>query len=228
MNAILDRRNWFGLITVLGLLAFEIFNYATNQDAMAKIFGEAKFFTIPIYYLLAIAFSAIDLGGLSSTFTEEDWGHEPWWVYVATGGWLIASIVNALLTYLAILVGMALAPISQLAVVMPKVAAVYDYLPAALTIVIWLIRVMLIGSIVASTNGGRPKKKPIQRPVQQAAAPTASQAYRPMSPAPAKPQVSMHQVPVRLSGTQSSSSPGGRPSGNNQADDDDILKLIGK
>jgi len=217
----LNKRTWFGLITVLGLLAFELFNYATTQEALSTILGALSFFGFPVYYLIAIAFAAIDLGGLSSTFTEEDWSNETWWVWVSTVGWEIASVVNAALTYMSVTIAMAVAPVSQLATVMPKVQEIYTYIPAALAFVVWLVRIMLIGSIVASTNGGQKPKK--QRPIQQvAAAPTRAQAQRPMQPAPVRSPVTITQIPVgapRQSNREPSSGP------NNG--EDDVAKLLG-
>jgi len=219
---ILDKRFWFKLITLTGLAAFEIFNFATNQSAMELIFGDTQFVMIYIYNLVAIAFSAIDLGGLSSTFTEEKWPNEPWWVYVSTIAWFLASIVSGLLTYMSVAVAMTVAPVSQLAAVMPNLAAIYDFIPVAIAAVIWLIRVMLIGSAVAgSGHVSAPRPKPSTRPVHIGTQPTASQPKPAPAPAPKAPAAAQ---PGNESAPMQSIKMG--PSLTKQ-DEDDLMEMMG-
>jgi hypothetical protein len=91
------------LLALAGLILFNIYTNIDTLNALLGVtFGTAAF---------AIAVSLVDLFGLSKVITKEDsWENEPVWVYVATGIWGLAVIVD--IGFTAIWVAMRLAPVA--------------------------------------------------------------------------------------------------------------------
>lgn len=180
-------KEWiFGGIIVFGLGAFDIFNFATTQDALRSFLGDAKLLIVPIATALAIAFCAVDLGGLASIFTKEKGLGEPWYVWMLGAGWLVASMANAFLTYWAVLMGMTSAP----ALTNPKFSAeaVLNVVPVMLAITVWLIRLLIIGSMIVAGNHHRPVARPMARPAIKPGIPQPVAAQPTMrTPVPPKP-----------------------------------------
>jgi hypothetical protein len=174
-----NKRTYFGFLIVIGLLAFDLFNFATTKTSLESFIGAETILGISIAQALAIAFCAVDLGGLTSLFTSEKGIDEPWWVWMFGAGWLVASLANAALTWWAVLLGIQTAP----AIRNPLFTAeqLYTYVPAILAITVWLIRLLLVGTTIIAWDRSDPlpklKKKalpqsfpqrpPIQKPAPQ-------------------------------------------------------------
>jgi hypothetical protein len=182
-----DKRTWFGLVIVIGLIAFDIFNFATTQNALNS-FSLGSLWGIRMSIALAVAFCAIDLAGLASLFTHEKGMDEPWWVWMFGAGWLVASAVNAIGTWWAILLGMQDAP----AINNPMFTAqqLYYFVPVILALTVWLIRLLLIGSTILAWDNEqpeRPRSRPVMKSVSSGSAP-ASQRPPIQKPLPASPR----------------------------------------
>lgn len=68
----------FGLLLLVALLAFEVFNYSTTDFALTDVLGnDLKFLGIRWATILSIAFCAIDFAGVARLFTPEQGRHEP-------------------------------------------------------------------------------------------------------------------------------------------------------
>lgn len=151
-----DKRTWFSFIVLVGLFAFDLFNYATTQAALSSFITDMVF-GIGVAQVLAIAFCTADLGGLTSIFTyERGLMKEPWWVWMFTAGWLITSTINAFLTWWAILIGMQGAPMSN-----PLYTAeeLYKTVPVAIAAAVWIIRLLLVGSTIVAWDHPTAKKQ---------------------------------------------------------------------
>ena len=97
-----SRKTVIGLILVVALVAFEIFNFDTTRFALNSILGEVAFFGITWATVLAIAFCAIDFAGLARLFTPERGADEPKAVWYLMGAWLLGATMNAVMTWWAV------------------------------------------------------------------------------------------------------------------------------
>ena len=102
LNLSLPRQTAIGLILVVALLAFEIFNFDTTQFALRDLLGDVSFLGLGWATILAIAFCAIDFAGLAHLFTPERGKDEPKEVWYLMGAWLLGATMNALMTWWAV------------------------------------------------------------------------------------------------------------------------------
>lgn len=97
-----SRKIVIGLILMVALLAFEIFNFDTTRFALESLLGSAAFVGIPWALILAIAFCAIDFAGLARMFTPEKGKDEPRAVWYLMGAWLLGATMNSIMTWWAV------------------------------------------------------------------------------------------------------------------------------
>ncbi len=97
-----SRKTVVGIILVVALIAFEIFNFDTTRYALNSLLGEIAFFGITWATILAIAFCAIDFAGLARLFTPERGSEEPKAVWYLMGAWLLGATMNAVMTWWAV------------------------------------------------------------------------------------------------------------------------------
>lgn len=135
----------FGLVIVLALAAFEVFNYSTTQFALADLLGDLRFLGIPLATVLALAFCGMDFGGLARLFTpqEHKGDHLETWYLLAA--WFLAAGMNAILTWWSV----SLAALNQ-----PRLGngiltreQVISLVPVFVAAIVWLIRILLIGAL---------------------------------------------------------------------------------
>jgi len=101
-SASASRKTVIGLILVVALVAFEIFNFDTTRYALNNLLGEVAFFGVTWASILAIAFCAIDFAGLARLFTPERGADEPKAVWYLMGAWLLGATMNAIMTWWAV------------------------------------------------------------------------------------------------------------------------------
>lgn len=97
-----SRKTVIGLLLVVALVAFEIFNFDTTRYALNNLLGEVAFFGVTWASILAIAFCAIDFAGLARLFTPERGADEPKAVWYLMGAWLLGATMNAIMTWWAV------------------------------------------------------------------------------------------------------------------------------
>ncbi len=97
-----SRKTVVGIILVVALIAFEIFNFDTTRFALNSLLGEIAFFGITWATILAIAFCAIDFAGLARLFTPERGSEEPKAILFLMGAWLLGATMNAVMTWWAV------------------------------------------------------------------------------------------------------------------------------
>jgi hypothetical protein len=97
-----SRKTVIGLILIVALLAFEIFNFDTTRFALESLLGEVAFVGVTWATILAIAFCAIDFAGLARLFTPERGKDEPKAVWYLMGAWLLGATMNAVMTWWAV------------------------------------------------------------------------------------------------------------------------------
>jgi hypothetical protein len=143
-NVSLKRGAIFGAILVCALLSFEIFNYGTTSFALRDVLGELKFGGMYWSSILAFAFCTIDFAGIARIFTPEQGRDEPVEVYYLFGAWLLAAAFNAMLTWWG--VSVAIQNHSAQGGALLGQATMTKVVPIFVASMVWLIRVLLIGT----------------------------------------------------------------------------------
>jgi len=140
----------FGILILGALLAFEIFNYSTTDYALTDLLGDLRFTDVRWATILAIAFCGIDFAGIARLFTPERGVGEPKEVWYLFGAWLLAATMNAILTWW----GVAIAILNHTSlggsVISPE--TMIKVVPVFVAIMVWVIRVLIIGSFSVSGN----------------------------------------------------------------------------
>ena len=134
----------FGLMIIGALLAFEIFNYSTTQFALADLLGDASFIGLRWATILALAFCGIDFAGVARLFTPEEGADEPIEVWCLFGAWLLAALMNAMLTWWG--VSIAILEHASLGNAVVEREALLKVVPVFVAILVWLSRVLIIGT----------------------------------------------------------------------------------
>lgn len=178
----------FGLILLAALIAFEVFNYSTTEFALSDLLGDLTFAGVRWATILAIAFCGIDFAGIARLFTPNDAVESPNEVWYLFGAWLLAATMNAMLTWWG--VSIAILEQQSLGNAVVERQTLLRVVPIFVAILVWLIRVLIIGSF--SVAGQRlfaqaemqppPQRQPaILRPITN---PSRGLDNRPISAAP--------------------------------------------
>jgi hypothetical protein len=141
----LRRGLLFGVIILTALLAFEFFNYSTTVFALKDLMGELEFIGIPWAIILAIAFCGIDFAGIARLFTPEVGANEPNEVWYLFAAWMLAATMNAMLTWWGVSIAILNHQSQGNAVVSNEM--LLKVVPIFVAIMVWLIRVLIIGTI---------------------------------------------------------------------------------
>ena len=143
-SSLLQRGSMFGLLILMALVAFEIFNYSTTEFALMDWIGELEFSGIRWATILALAFCGMDFAGIARLFSPErrkKGAMESWYLL---GAWLLAATMNAALTWWAI--SAALLNHDGLGNEIVDRETLLGSVPVFVAILVWLIRVLMIGS----------------------------------------------------------------------------------
>ena len=141
----LQRGLIFGLLIVTALLAFELFNYSTTDFALSDLLGDLKFLGIRWATILSIAFCGIDFAGIARLFTPEQGSDEPAEVWYLFGAWMLAAVMNAMLTWWGVTIAILNHQTLGNAVVARE--TLLTVVPIFVAVMVWLIRVLIIGTI---------------------------------------------------------------------------------
>lgn len=177
----------FGVILVVALTAFEIFNYSTTDFALTDLLGELKFAGLRWATILAIAFCGIDFAGLARLFTPERGvqGHpvETWYLI---GAWFLGATMNAMMTWWAVSLAM-IGGSHQIGNEILSREQLLAYVPVFVAALVWLTRILIIGTFSVAgdrlfsqaeamllevrnqTSKPRPAPAPAPRPAAQPA-----------------------------------------------------------
>lgn len=140
----LRRGAAFGIMIIGALLSFEIFNYSTTDFALTDLLGELNFLGLRWSTILALAFCGIDFAGIARIFTPEEGSAEPTEVWYLFGAWLLAATMNAMLTWWG--VSIAILGHETLGNAVIDRASLLKIVPIFVAGLVWLSRVLLIGS----------------------------------------------------------------------------------
>jgi hypothetical protein len=183
------------IVMILGaLVAFEIFNYSTTEHALSDLMGDLTFLGIPWATMLALAFCGIDFAGIARLFTPEQGMEEPKEVWYLFGAWLLAATMNAILTWWGVSMAVANHTIQSSTVIDP--ATISGIVPVFVAVLVWLIRILIIGSLSLAMDRqlhpGVEQRLPLQNAMSNYTSP------RPIQTRPAIPAPSMHNIPASL------------------------------
>lgn len=153
LSARLQRNLVWGLLIAGALVAFEVFNFSTTEFAMRDLLGDLRFGGMGWATILALAFCAIDFAGIAHMFSNNTnlrskQASETWYLFAA---WLLAATMNAMLTWWG--VSIAIINNGSLGNAVLGREALLQIVPAFVAVLVWLIRVLVIGTLI--TAGGK-------------------------------------------------------------------------
>jgi hypothetical protein len=153
LNGILEagtqkpRQLIIGIILVLALFAFEIFNFDTTRFALESLLGDVRFAGLAWATILAIAFCSIDFAGLARLFTPERGLDEPKEIWYLTGAWLLGATMNAVMTWWAVSLTLLNHELGNEVMSREELLKIVPIFVAAL---VWLTRILFIGSLTVA------------------------------------------------------------------------------
>ncbi len=143
LTSSVPKKTAIGLILIIALVAFEIFNFDTTQYALNNLIGDVRFLGMQWAAILAIAFCSIDFAGLVRLFTPERGLDEPKEVWYLMGAWLLGATMNAVMTWWAI--SLTLLNHSFGNEVLSREQLLL-YVPIFVAVLVWLTRILFIGA----------------------------------------------------------------------------------
>ncbi|HLF01041.1 MAG TPA: hypothetical protein VI547_03640 [Anaerolineales bacterium] len=139
----------FGLILVVALAAFEVFNFSTTDYALTDLLGNLEFAGLRWATILAIAFCGIDFAGLARLFTPEKglgnlggYSTETWYLI---GAWFLGATMNAMMTWWAVSLAM-LNSTHQVGNEILGREQLLAYVPVFVAALVWITRILIIGT----------------------------------------------------------------------------------
>jgi hypothetical protein len=147
----LHRNMAWGALVIGALIAFETFNYSITEFAMRDLLGDLRFGGIAWSTILALAFCSIDFAGIGYMFSNgpkaAKQGLEIWYLFAA---WLLAATMNAMLTWWG--VSIAIINHGTLGNGIVSRATLLQVVPAFVAVMVWLIRDLIIGTLITSSG----------------------------------------------------------------------------
>ncbi len=197
LSSVVPTKAAIGIILIVALVAFEIFNFDTTQYALESLLGEMRFMGIMWATILAIAFCSIDFAGLIRLFTPERGRQEPKAVWYLTGAWLLGATLNAVMTWWAVNLTLLQHDFGNEVLSREQLLL---WVPIFVAVLVWLTRILFIGAFSMAgeqlfdvygtrqqTGPAQAKAAPRKTAVSRAPAPKRKPAPARAKPAP-KPQ----------------------------------------
>jgi len=138
-----QKKYVIGIILIVALVAFEMFNFDTTRFALQSLLGDVKFMGLPWAAILAIAFCSIDFAGLARLFTPEQGHSEKKEVWYLMGAWLLGATMNAVMTWWAVSVTLLAHDLGNEVLGREQLLTMVPIFVAAL---VWLTRILFIGA----------------------------------------------------------------------------------
>src|SRR3990170_797294 len=133
----------FGLILIVALGAFELFNFSTTDFALTDLLGDLKFAGLRWATILAIAFCGIDFAGLARLFTPERDGARSLEIWYLLGAWFLGATMNAMMTWWAVSLAMVNHQFGNEILSREQLLA---YVPVFVAALVWVTRILIIGT----------------------------------------------------------------------------------
>ncbi len=197
LSSIIPVKAAIGIILIVALVAFEIFNFDTTQFALESLLGDMRFMGIMWATILAIAFCSIDFAGLIRLFTPEQGSQEPKAVWYLTGAWLLGATLNAVMTWWAVNLTLLQRDFGNEVLSREQLLL---WVPIFVAVLVWLTRILFIGAFSVAgeqlfdmhgtgqqTRPAKAKQAPRKTAVSRSSQPKRKPAPVRAKPAP-KPQ----------------------------------------
>ena len=152
----LEKGGAYTLVIILALAGFELFNFSTTRFALSDMLGDFGG-TASWPVVLALAFCAMDMAGIARILSAPDaeaGGRSGWYLL---GAWAVAGAMNAGLTWWGISVAVYNQPAHDVLLVDPMTYV--TLVPVIVAVLVWVIRVLIIGALVTSVEKADAKKK---------------------------------------------------------------------
>lgn len=144
----LSRKASVGIILIIALLAFEMFNFDTTQYALHSLLGDVQFLGLQWASILAIAFCSIDFAGLVRLFTpQRTLAEEPKEVWYLMGAWLLGATMNAIMTWWAVSLTLLN---HQFGNEVLSREQLLQAVPVFVAVLVWLTRILFIGAFTVA------------------------------------------------------------------------------
>lgn len=200
----------FGLILVVALVSFEIFNFSTTEYSLTDLLGTLEFAGLRWATILAIAFCGIDFAGLARLFTPErntvGSSTETWYLIAA---WFLGATMNAMMTWWAVSLAMINSG-HQIGNEILGREQLLAYVPVFVAALVWITRILIIGTFSVAGDRLFSQAEAVLTQVrnevnQQRPRPVAATAPAPkpafVAPRPVQPQpMPQSQAPARVIG----------------------------
>lgn len=168
----MSKQALIGLLLVLALFAFEIFNFDTTEFALESLLGAKSFAGLKWATVLAIAFCAIDFAGLARIFTPQTGADEPKEVWYLMGAWLLGATMNAVMTWWAVSLTILDHEFGNEVLSREQIL---DYVPIFVAVLVWLTRILFISAMAIAGEqflAGRANTQAVSERAGQPAQPT--------------------------------------------------------
>lgn len=142
-DSITTRKYVVAAFMVVGLLSFEIFNFDTTRYALRDLIGPVSIFSFEWASLMSIAFCSIDFAGLIGLFAPNKEKGEPGAIWYLMGAWLLGATMNAMMTWWAVSISLINSEFTEGVLTH---AQVIKYVPIMVATIVWLSRILMIGS----------------------------------------------------------------------------------
>lgn len=137
------RQILIGMLLIIALLAFEMFNFDSTQFALDSLFGEVSFIQFHWATILAIAFCAIDFAGLAHLFSTNRLAGSSRDRWYLTGAWFLGATMNAIMTWWAVSLALLAHDFGNELIGREQLLKI---VPIFVAILVWLTRVLFIGA----------------------------------------------------------------------------------
>jgi len=175
-NLNISRKLMAGIILIIAMIAFELFNFDTTRYALNSLLGDISFAGLKWATILAIAFCAIDFAGLTRLFTPERGQKEPTAVWYLMGAWLIGATMNAVMTWWAVSLTLLSHEFGNEVLGREQLLR---WVPFFVATFVWLTRILFIGAFSVAgeyifdlgikrplqTHSKQMKRQPVKAPV---------------------------------------------------------------
>jgi hypothetical protein len=161
-----ERGASFLALIVGATVLFEAFNYSTTEHALGGVMSGLYFVGISWATILALAFCVIDFAGIARLFSPEERAADGRLegIYLLAA-WLLAGVINAATTWWAMTVALLAQPALGNELVSRQDLILY--VPILVAGAVWLIRILLIGTLTMSGGKTGVQKNPpaVKRPL---------------------------------------------------------------
>lgn len=141
--ALFARQAPIGVLLVIALLAFEVFNFDTTRFALLNLMGDISFVGLRWASILALAFCAIDFAGLAHLFAPGRDGAISGETWYLMGAWILGATMNAVMTWWAV----SLTLLShQLGNEILSREQLLEIVPPFVAALVWITRILFIGA----------------------------------------------------------------------------------